>query len=99
MHEDLIAEAITRSQSQESKDFHRLRNIQAEGAFANLKEVLKFKKLYSVGLTSAQKRFVLGCAVINLKKLLRFWRHLWQICIRELQIFNKQILNVRILVA
>ena len=69
IHEDLIVKAIQRSQSEKSKVFHRLRNIQAEGTFANLKEVLKFKKLYSVGLTSAQKRFVLGCAVINLKKM------------------------------
>lgn len=72
IYEDLIAEAHQRSQSQEAKAFHRLRNIQAEGAFAHLKEVLKFKKLYSLGLESAGKRFLMGCAVINLKKLIRF---------------------------
>ena len=74
IHEDLITEALERSVSQESKRFHRLRNIQAEGSFAQLKEILKFKKLYSLGLRNAQKKFIMGCAVINLKKLLCFWR-------------------------
>ena len=93
IHEDLIAAAMRRSKSQEAKVFHRLRNIQAEGAFAHLKEVLKFKKLYSLGLQTAGKRFMMGCAVINLKKLLRFWRHLRQFCIQKFQIFNEQMLN------
>lgn len=72
IHEDLIAEAWKRSEGEKSKAFHRLRNIQAEGTFANLKGVLKFKKLYSVGLASATKKFVIGCAVINLKKIASF---------------------------
>jgi len=72
IHEDLIAEAIKRSETQEAKAAHHLRNIQAEGTFAYLKEVLKFKKLYSLGLESAGKRFLVGCTVINLKKLIRF---------------------------
>lgn len=74
IYDDLISEALKRSESKEARKFHRLRNIQSEGNFAQLKEVLKFRKLYSLGITNAQKKFILGCAVINLKKLLRFWR-------------------------
>jgi len=74
IYADLISEAHQRSESQEAKLFHRLRNIQAEGSFANLKEVLKFKKLYSLGITNARKKFIMGCSVINLKKLLCFLR-------------------------
>ena len=93
IYDDLITKALERSKSQEAKVFHRLRNIQAGGTFANLKEVLKFKKLYSLGLQTAGKRFVMGCAVINLKKLLRFWRHLWRFCIQTLEISNQQMLT------
>ena len=81
IYENLIAEALQRSKSQEAKAFHRLRNIQAEGAFAHLKEILKFNKLYSLGRESAAKRFIMGCATINLKKLLRFllnFRHFFR---------------------
>jgi len=91
IYEDLITEALQRSKSQEAKTFHRLRNIQAEGIFAHLKEVLKFRKLYSLGLQSAAKRFVMGCAVINLKKLLRFLPDLRQLFLQMFQIFNEQI--------
>ena len=93
IYEDLIAEAFQRSKSQEAKGFHRLRNIQAEGTFANLKGVLKFKKLNSLGRETASKRFLMGCAVINLKKLLRFWRHLCQLCCQTLQFFKETIIN------
>lgn len=93
IYEDLIAEALQRSKSQEAKTFHRLRNIQAEGSFAHLKEVLKFKKLYSLGRETASKRFIMGCAVINLKKLLRFWRHLCQLFCQTLQFFKETIVN------
>lgn len=94
IHEDLIAEALKRSESQEARAAHRLRNIQAEGTFAHLKEVLKFHKLYSLGLQSAAKRFMMGCAVINLKKLLRFWRHFWQLFYQTLQ-YLKETIGIR----
>ena len=61
VYENLITEAHQRSKTQEAKAFHRLRSIQAEGTFAHLKEVLKFKKLYSLGLETAGKRFMMGC--------------------------------------
>ena len=93
VYEDLIAEAIQRSKSQEAKAFHRLRNIQAEGTFAHLKEVLKFNKLYCLGLTTASKRFIMGCAVINLKKLLRFWRYLRPLFRQTLHFFEEMIVN------
>ncbi len=93
IHEDLIVEALKRSKSPEAKAAHRLRNIQAEGTFAHLKEVLKFKKLYSLGRETASKRFMMGCAVINLKKLLRFWHHLWQLFCQTLQFFKETIIN------
>ena len=93
IYENLITEALKRSETDESKRFHRLRNIQAEGSFAQLKEVLKFKKLYCLGITNAQKKFILGCAVINLKKLLRFWRQLRQFLTQILQIYNERMLN------
>ena len=89
IHEDLITQAFQRSQSLAAKAYDRLRRIQAEGTFANLKEVLKFKKLYSLGRDSASKRFLMGCAVINLKKLLRFWRHLCQLFCKALQLFKE----------
>ena len=92
IYENLIAEALKRSKTQEAKAFHRLRNIQAEGTFAHLKEVLKFHKLYCLGLETAAKRFVMGCAVINLKKLLRFWRHLYEFFYKRLQFFK----NIRV---
>lgn len=72
IHENLIQQALKRSKSKDGKAFDRLRRIQAEGTFAYLKGVLKFKKLYSLGLESAGKRFLMGCSVINLKKLIRF---------------------------
>jgi len=93
IHENLIAEALKRSKSQEAKAFFRLRNIQAEGTFAHLKEVLKFNKLYCLGLASASKRFMMGCAVINLKKLLRFWHHLCQLFYKVLQFFKETSTN------
>jgi len=89
IYEDLITEALKRSETDESKRFHRLRNIQAEGSFAQLKEILKFKKLYSLGLTNAQKKFILGCAVINLKKLLCFWRHLLEFLVQITKDFKR----------
>lgn len=95
IHESLIAEALERSRTQEAKAFHRLRNIQAEGTFAHLKEVLKFHKLYCLGLQTASKRFMMGCAVINLKKLLRFWCHLCQLLRKTFQLFEKNIVNLR----
>ena len=89
IYENLIIAALERSKTQEGKQMHRLRRIQAEGTFANLKEVLKFKKVYSLGLQNAAKRFIMGCAVINLKKLLRFWRDLFQF-LKETFCFLKQ---------
>ena len=86
IHEALIQQALERSTSKDGKAFDRLRRIQAEGTFANLKSVLKFKKLYSLGLESAGKRFLMGCAVINLKKLIRF---LCLIC-QKIRIFKEQ---------
>lgn len=97
IHEDLIAEALKRSKTSEAKVFHRLRNIQAEVTFAHLKEVLKFNKLYCLGLQSAAKRFTIGCAVINLKKLLRFWRQLCRFFCRTLQLFKVTIVSQTIL--
>src|SRR3989338_668046 len=94
IYEDLIAVALKRSESQEAKVFHRLRNIQAEGTFAHLKEILKFNKLYSLGRESAAKRFMMGCAVINLKKLLRFLWHLCQLFGRTLQLFKETSANL-----
>lgn len=85
IHENLITEATKRSQTKESRKFHQLRNIQAEGSFAQLKEILKFKKVSSLGITNAQKKFIIGCAVINLKKLLRFWRHLRELIYKSVQ--------------
>lgn len=71
LHEDLIQSALKRSQGSAGKEFDRLRRIQAEGAYAHIKEVLKFRKLYSLGLENAGKKFLMACSVINLKKLLR----------------------------
>ncbi|MDP3920757.1 MAG: IS1182 family transposase [Candidatus Omnitrophota bacterium] len=93
IHDNLITEALERSKSPRAKIFDRLRRIQAEGTFANLKEVLKFKKLYSLGRETASKRFMMGCAVINLKKLLRFWRHFWQLFCQTLQLLKDTIVN------
>lgn len=93
IHEDLIVEALKRSESPEAKAAQRLRNIQAEGTFAHLKEVLKFHKLYCLGLQTAAKRFMMGCAVINLKKLLRFWRHLCQFFDKISRVIKKTRLN------
>jgi len=91
IYDSLISEALERSKSQKAKAFDRLRRIQAEGTFANLKEVLKFKKLYSLGLETAAKRFMMGCAVINLKKLLRFFLSGCQSFLQELQVFYQQV--------
>lgn len=88
IYENLIAEALQRSKTQEAKAFHRLRNIQAEGTFAHLKEVLKFHKVYCLGLKNATKRFVMACAVINLKKLLGFRHSLCQYYFKALQVFK-----------
>ena len=93
IYENLITAALERSKTQEAKAMDRLRRIQAEGTFAHLKEVLKFKKLYSLGRETASKRFIMGCAVINLKKLLRFWRHLCQLFFQSLQFFKETIVN------
>jgi len=72
IYDNLIQTAIKRCQSKEGMEAALRRQIQAEGTFANLKGVLKFKKLYSLGLESAGKRFLMACATINLKKLIRF---------------------------
>ncbi len=89
IYENLITAALERSKTPKAKDMDRLRRIQAEGTFANLKEVLKFKKVYSLGLQTVTKRFIMGCAVINLKKLLRFWRHLFQFLKETLRFFKQ----------
>ena len=91
IHEDLIRGALKRSETEESKKLHRLRNIQAEGSFAQLKEILKFKKLYSLGITNAQKKFMMGCAVINLKKLLRFWRLFSELLYQTIEVFKQSL--------
>jgi transposase len=89
IYENLIMDALKRSKTQEAKALQRLRNIQAEGTFANLKGVLKFKKLYSVGLASATKRFVMGCAVINLKKIATLLPQLRSFFYYLLEVFKK----------
>ena len=86
IHEDLIQAALQRVQSPEGKAAMRLRQIQAEGTFAQLKSVLKFTKYYCLGLENAKKKFLMACSTINLKKLLQamdlslhtFWRILTQ---------------------
>ncbi len=93
IYENLIAEALERSKTQRAKELSRLRQIQAEGAFAHLKEVLKFKKLYCLGLKNAQKRFIIACAVINLKKLAGFLpclHQLFRLLRHILQTFKEQ---------
>lgn len=67
----LIEAAFQRARSFEGRQADRLRRTQAEGSFAHLKETLKFKKLYSLGLENARKKFLMACSVINLKKLLQ----------------------------
>ena len=71
IYEPLIQAAIHRAQSLEGRQAGRLRQIQAEGTYAHLKEVLKFRKLYSLSLQTARKKFLIACSVINLKKLVR----------------------------
>ena len=71
IHEDLIQAAIQRCQSQEGNTAELLRRTQAEGTFAHIKEVLKLRKLYSLDLESAGKRFLMACVAINLKKLIQ----------------------------
>lgn len=71
VHENLIQTAIQRCQSEAGRIAMLLRKTQSEGTFAHLKEVLKFRKLYSLGLESAGKRFLMACAAINLKKLIQ----------------------------
>jgi len=88
IHEDLMTEALKRSETERSKRFHRLRNIQAEGSFAQLKEILKFNKLYCLGIKNARKKFIMGCAAINLKKLLCFWRLLLEFLLQMTNIFK-----------
>ena len=48
----------------------KLRQSQAEGVYARLKEQLKFTKCYALGLPNASKKFLIACSVLNLKKLL-----------------------------
>jgi len=76
IHDDLIQAAIQRCQSQEGGKAELLRQTQAEGAYAHIKEILKFRKLYSLGLENARKKFLMACSVINLKKLLQVPRWL-----------------------
>ncbi len=71
IHEDLIQAAIQRRQSQEGNTAELLRQTQAEGVYAHIKEILKFRKLYSLGLENARKKFLMACSVVNLKKLIR----------------------------
>ena len=89
IYEDLISEALKRSETDASRKLHRLRNIQSEGSFAQLKQILKFKKLYSLGIKNARKKFIMGCAVINLKKLISFWRHLLKFCLQAAKYFKQ----------
>jgi transposase len=70
IHYKLIEQACQRLQSAEGKAAMRLRRIQAEGSFAHLKTVLKFVRLSCLGLANAKKKFLMGCSVINLKKLI-----------------------------
>lgn len=73
IYEHLIQAALQRNRSKEGIEASLRRQIQAEGTFANLKTVLKFRKLYSLGLESANKRFLMACTTINLKKLICFF--------------------------
>lgn len=71
IHYPLIDAACQRLQSDQGRAAMRLRRIQAEGSFAQLKSVLKFVRLSCLGLGNAQKKFFMACSVINLKKLLQ----------------------------
>jgi transposase len=70
VHYELIEDALERLQSLQGQALMRLRQIQAEGSFAHLKNVLKFVRLSCLGIQNAQKRLLMACSVINLKKLM-----------------------------
>jgi len=69
VYEPLIQAARQRCESPKGREIAKQRHTQAEGTFANLKEVLKFRKLYCLGLKNATKKFLMACTVINLKKM------------------------------
>lgn len=71
IYEGLIQAAIRRCKTHEGREAMRLRQTQAEGTYAHVKEVLKFRKIYSLGLENARKKFLVACSVINLKKLIQ----------------------------
>lgn len=99
IYEDLIRQALDRSKSEKGRARDRLRRIQAEGTFAHIKEVLGFRKLYCLGLESARKRFLMACAVINLKKLIGFPRILCRLFAQTLDHFKERMnlhLNIAI---
>lgn len=97
VYQQLIDQALERSKCQKAKALDQLRRIQAEGTFAHLKEVLKFRKVYSLGLGSAQKRFIMACAAMNLKKLCSFSLVLLRSLTKVLQNFKEQIFLPRVL--
>lgn len=95
IHYPLIEAAFQRLQSDEGKARMRLRRIQAEGSFAQLKTVLKFARLSCLGLGNAQKKFLMGCSVINLKKLVNasslFLQTLINFWTQQLTFFKEQL--------
>lgn len=70
VYELIIEEARLRYETPEGKEAMRLRRTQAEGLYARLKEQLKFRKCYALGIENAKKKFLAACSVLNLKKLL-----------------------------
>lgn len=70
-HEPLIQTALERCKSPLGQQRIKQRRAQAEGAFANIKEALNFKKCHALGLNNANKKLLIACAVLNLKKLIR----------------------------
>jgi len=70
IYEPMIEAARLRYETPQGKEAMKLRRIQAEGIYARLKEQLKFRKCYALGLENAKKKFLMACSVLNLKKLL-----------------------------
>jgi transposase len=70
IYEPIIEQTRLRYETPEGKEAMKLRRTQAEGLYARLKEQLKFRKCYALGIENAKKKFLVACSVLNLKKLL-----------------------------
>lgn len=70
IYDELIQQAIMRSETPEGKKMLSLRRTQSEGSYATIKERLKFRKYYCLGFENAKKKFLMACSVVNLKKLI-----------------------------